>query len=442
MEDKSWVIKVNEDVSKLSEITGAEKRNWELHSIYKLPACVTDLNKNAYKPRAISFGPYHYGDPKLYPMEAHKHRALLHFLKKSRKPLDFYVCELNSVVRYLKDAYDSLDDKWEHDSEAFVQLMIRDGCFMLEVLRACSPNDSDGQATRAEDEGYAENDPIFSNHGKLYMMPYIKRDMLMLENQLPMLLLNKLLSPDEQAMNDEDEYINRLILQFSFPSTPHKRLGRCKHVLDAYRKSLLWEDPDIPKFETRPYIGFSVGGDDIVPSAAQLHEAGIVIQRNTTGSLTDISFSHGILRLPQIVVDDTSEPVFLNLIAFERFHVDAGNEVTSYISFMDDIIDNAKDVSLLHSREIIHNAIGSDKAVAQLFNSLSKDITLDPESHLIVVRKRANQYSKRHWNQWRANLIHNYFTSPWAILSVIAAIFLFGLTIVQTVYTIGQYYQS
>ncbi|MBA0571774.1 hypothetical protein Golob_002149 [Gossypium lobatum] len=134
--------------------------------------------------------------------------------------------------------------------------------------------------------------------------------------------------------------------------------------------------------------------------------------------------------------------MFLNLIAFERFHVGAGNEVTSYIFFMDNIIDNERDVALLHSTGIIQNALGSDKAVAHLFNSLSKDITLDPESSLDEVQKKVNKYCKKAWNEWRANLIHTYFRNPWAMLSLIGAIFLFALTIVQTVYTIYPYYHD
>jgi hypothetical protein len=103
---------------------------------------------------------------------------------------------------------------------------------------------------------------------------------------------------------------------------------------------------------------------------------------------------------------------------------------------MDNIIDNERDVSLLHSRGIIQNAIGSDKAVAKLFNSLSKDIALDPDSSLELVQRQVNAYCKKPWNAWRANLIQTYFRNPWAILSIVAALILFALTIVQTVYTI------
>ncbi|KAI3891935.1 hypothetical protein MKX03_031593, partial [Papaver bracteatum] len=66
------------------------------------------------------------------------------------------------------------------------------------------------------------------------------------------------------------------------------------------------------------------------------------------------------------MVDDTTESTFLNLIAYERFHVGEGSEVNACIFFMDRIIDSSKDVSLLHSKGIIKNALGSDKEVAKL----------------------------------------------------------------------------
>lgn len=219
-------------------------------------------------------------------------------------------------------------------------------------------------------------------------------------------------------------------------------MGKCLHVLDVYRKSLLLQEED-PRKTPRHHKTVSLDmerGEEIIRSATELHEAGIRMRKSRTQSLKDISFKGGVLKLPVIVVDDTTESMFLNLIAFERLHVGAGNDVTSYIFFMDNIIDNAKDVSLLHSRGIIQSALGSDKAVAKLFNSLSKDITLDPDCPLYSVHKRVNHYCRKSWNEWRANLIHTYFRSPWAILSLIAAAFLFALTIAQTVFTIYPYY--
>ncbi|XP_071916972.1 UPF0481 protein At3g47200-like isoform X2 [Coffea arabica] len=399
MGENSWVVEINDDVNRLSDITRDEEKAWQSHSIYKLPACVTDLvsdrKESVYKPRAISFGPYHYGESNLRPMEAHKKRALLHFIKRSRKPLEHYRRELSGVVKELKDAYDSLEDKWQQDSEAFLKLMIRDGCFMLEVLRASS--------TDLTKNGYASNDPIFSKHGMTYMLPYIKRDMLMLENQLPMLLLRKLhgvykqdaetsgvsVDSSEKSIELSEESVDMLILKFYSHSHSSAKLDKCLHILDAYRTILLWKDHDTQTQESTPHRKVENNNGDIL-SARELEESGIRIKKSQSTSLTDIQFdckwgilcNRGILKLPPICMDDVSETMYLNLIAFERFHAGAGSQVTNYIYLMDKLVDNAKDVNILQSHEILHNALGSDKALAQLINSLSKDVVLDRDSSL------------------------------------------------------------
>ncbi|KAJ6934012.1 hypothetical protein NC651_009158 [Populus alba x Populus x berolinensis] len=399
---------------------------WNKRSIYKVPASVTALNKAAYRPQTVSFGPYHYCDDQLKRMEEHKHRALHYFLKRSGKSLELFLQSLNEVVQDLKDSYDQLDKSWKDDTSKFLQLMILDGCFMVEIMRLAIQPSND----------YAADDPIFSSHGRVYTVPFIKRDMLIVENQLPMLVLYKLVAVESDGTKDE-ESVNKLVLAFcNDPDASVLMLGKCLHVLDLYRKSLIQKDPSRKRHQTRVRGGLHKDVNDIVRSAAEINEAGIRFKKSKTKSLKDISFHHGVIELPVVVVDDVTEALLLNLMAFERFHVGAGNEVTSYVFFMDNLIDNERDVSLLHSRGIIQNVIGSDKAVAKLFNSLSKDIALDPDSSLELVQRQVNAYCRKPWNAWRANLIQTYFRNPWAILSLVAALILFALTIVQTVYTI------
>ena len=117
-------------------------------------------------------------------MEQHKHRALLHSLKRFDKPLESYVESLFEVVQDLKDSYDLLDPVWNEDTDAFLQLMVLYGCSMIEILQTATHFVND----------YAFNDPIFSKPRRADMMPFFKCDMLMLENQLPMLVLQKLIA--------------------------------------------------------------------------------------------------------------------------------------------------------------------------------------------------------------------------------------------------------
>ncbi|ONK56302.1 uncharacterized protein A4U43_C10F6380 [Asparagus officinalis] len=102
----------------------------------------------------------------------------------------------------------------------------------------------------------------------------------------------------------------------------------------------------------------------------------------------------GVLTMPAITVDDATECQFLNLMAFERLHVDAGNTITSYVYFMDVMV-SAKDVAVLVSEGIIHNAVGTGKAVAELFNSLGRYVSLDSGSGLYDVLRSVDEYCTR-----------------------------------------------
>ncbi|CAA6668125.1 unnamed protein product [Spirodela intermedia] len=371
-----WAADIQREADKVSST--AESELWEKHSIYQVPGCIKQLNPQAYTPQVVSFGPYHHGSEPLTAMEPHKLRSHFHF----------FVAAVREVQQRLMDAYERLDKFWIENPDAFLKMMIIDGCFMLEVLRMATT----WSPTRAVAAEHLSKDPIFSPHGMLYTVPYIKRDMLMLENQLP-----------------------------SSSSTSSS-----------------------PSREARPQGGRR-GGDGLVGDEAERRRRAVPrerVQEPAEHSVPGGFLRGGVLILPEVVVDDLMEPMFRNLMAMERLHVGAGNEVTSYVFFMDRIIDSARDVELLQNCRIIQNAIGSDKAVAQLFNSLSKDVSLDPNGGLNEVHNQVSTYCQRRWNVWRANLMETYFRSPWAFLSLAAAVFLLVLTVAQTIFTVLQWHQG
>ncbi|XP_056176076.1 putative UPF0481 protein At3g02645 [Syzygium oleosum] len=217
-------------------------------------------------------------------------------------------------------------------------------------------------------------------------------------------------------------------------------MGKCLHVLDVLRKNLLL----LETMPNRDLLDLDCvrreKGQEIIRSATELKEAGIQLKKSETRCVKDISFADGVLRLPVIMVDDCTGPMFLNLMTFERFHFGAGNKVTAYIFFMDNIIDTEQDIALLRTQGIIQNFLGSNKEVADLFNSLTKDMTVFLDEGDESVQKKITEHCEKSCNMWRANLMHTYFRNPWSILSLIAALFLFALTIIQTVYSVlGNY---
>ncbi|PSS30631.1 UPF0481 protein [Actinidia chinensis var. chinensis] len=417
------------DVSRLSMDPVAL---WHKRCIYKVPASVKDRNQKAYEPQLASFGPYHHGKEHLMRMEEHKHRALFHFLRRSNKPLELYFACLLEVVQDLKDSYDSLDPSWQSDNR-FLQLMILDGCFMLEFLRCNTNNGPPGD--------YFGYDPIFSYHGELHILSIVRRDMLLLENQLPIMVLQKLVAAEAgEEAEEAEEHVHSLVCLFCYldPVTTLRGL----HMLDVARNFLV--GVEFPHFRTTRRERTYTNMIDLIGSAMDLHEAGIRFKWSRTGNVKDISFKDGVLSLPLVVVGNSTESSLLNLIAFERLHIGAGTEVTNYVFFVGCILKSARDVSLLESQDIIQKAIGSNQDIVEIFKSLSKEISRDHEDKLDQVYDQIIMYRSKLFHRVRAQIFHAYHVStewsPLAYWSIILAILLLALSVLQTAYTICRYY--
>ncbi|CAM0913172.1 unnamed protein product [Alopecurus aequalis] len=392
--EKSWTVDVEEllmqDDGSVDPLVEAAR--WRKHSIYRVPAHIKNgryVSQSPYEPQLVSLGPFYHGRSDLTPMEEHKQRALLHLVRRTGRPVGDLVEALEEVVEQLKDAYMDLDDKWRRDTDEFMRVMVMDGCFLLEVMRTAAEDGETGD--------YAASDPVFSRHGELYMFPHVRRDMLMMENQLPLLVLKRLVAVVSGADAATDDAINNMVLKFLslMPDPPVLCDGSLAlHPIDVCHRSLL---------HGQPRENCKGRKDEFVPSATELDQAGIQLMRSATRSLHDISFLRGVLYIPELTVDDYTEHKLFNLMAFERLHTAAGaNEVTAYVFFMDTIIRSTADAQLVCSKGIIWNGLGSDKEVAKMFNRLANRAVLDKLSPLRAVHGQVNNYCEKRWNQWRA----------------------------------------
>lgn len=213
------------------------------------------------------------------------------------------------------------------------------------------------------------------------------------------------------------------------------------HILDVYRKILVHDDF---KRENPPILIPQVEFVSTnIPAATELDKIGMRFTTSDSTSLLDISFQRDTLKLPQIVVDGHTKSLFLNLIALEQLHkiIVTRKKVTSYMYLMGCLVQAADDASLLQSRGIIVTTLPPYE-VTVLFRRMCKMISLDPDrldpeyiEMLRMVRTRFNKLS----NEWRKDLFQTYLKSPWAVMSLMAAILLFTLSIVQTIYTVLSY---
>ncbi|KAF5186809.1 putative transmembrane protein [Thalictrum thalictroides] len=111
--------------------------------------------------------------------------------------------------------------------------------------------------------------------------------------------------------------------------------------------------------------------------------------------------------------------------------------ITHYVILLDFLINTPKDVALLRSKGIIDNYLGSDEAVAQLFNKLPTNVIADVvDSPYYEHLNNMDAFYNKRWNKWKGNLKRIYFQNPWTIISLNAAIVLLICTITQTVCSI------
>ncbi|KAH0450091.1 hypothetical protein IEQ34_020783 [Dendrobium chrysotoxum] len=344
-------------------------------SITRVPKILTDVNSQAYEPKLVSFGPYHHNRSHLLPMEVSKSSALLQFhrrIARASKTPDDVLIAMRKVEPCLIASYNGLQvedadgdcfepgrfrrDDWLEKDE-FLKIMIVDGCFALEIMLA------DKRFAAGEQSEYDSHDPVFGAERMIYVVPDLKRDMLLLENQLPLLALTTLAAIEGSGIGD----VNTLIKAFynlSSASPEDRIIDKCFHILDLYRKVLTSEGEYLPSYE------------EMVQSATKLRNAGVLFCKSITNSFRDISFNGGILSLPQLKVDGTTESILLNVMAFERVHATIGNEVTSYVFFMDGLINKADDVAMLRNEQIIKGVEGSDENISNMFNNITKGVTL------------------------------------------------------------------
>ncbi|XP_026408835.1 UPF0481 protein At3g47200-like [Papaver somniferum] len=340
-------------------------------TISEVPIDIKAKNPSAYQPNMVSIGPYHFGKPHLMPMQVDKQRSLIHFLKRSSVPIESYLDKLKQVVTLLRESYEQLDHmkNWQDDN-IFIQLMLIDGVFLFEFLSVIRGNQNNYD--------YATHDPVFGYEGHMLIYDAVMQDLLLMENQLPYLVLSILLSVSEGL---PEQSVNGVLSWMMF--APKKGPGL--HLLDMYMKGLLDESQpskEKEKDEDKSHVRLS---------ASKLHKYGIQFKRVQSFNGIKFEKNTATLTLPSILINQHTVPRFLNLKAYELRT--GTKELNSYIDMLDCLIQSANDVSPLCSQGIIINSLGSDEAVVEVVKEITKDKERrDVDCMSSVVLKEMNDY--------------------------------------------------
>ncbi|KAK9268638.1 hypothetical protein L1049_000395 [Liquidambar formosana] len=469
IEDKTpeWVININNCLKEGPDYDSG--RSW---TIYRVPQNMREVYRNAYVPKIISVGPCHYEEQGRQVMEEHKMRYLLRLLggrlqengeqalpqvcngshledvEQAEEPVPKVrkvICleDLVGAMRELEQkTRDRYSEAFDINSDDFVQMMVVDGCFVVELLRLYHKFDKEEDV----------DDPIFTTR---WMLRTLQRDLLMLENQLPFFVLEELFKLTSLV---EEPSLVELTLKFFDPLLPRENTPqpnpkiKFDHMLHVFRSTFLSSVKDETsalvwrQLQTSASIPL-VRERQLIHCVKELQEAGVKLKKREDRQLLDINFEGRVLDIPPLYIDANTVPLLLNFVAYEQCDQKAKPFFTNFFMFFDSLINTAKDVEILHKNGIINHALGSDKDVASLFNKLCKEIVYDlDECYLSRQMKGVNDYCKAYyatkWHVWWTNLIRDYFSSPWTFLSLVAAITLLILTVTQTAYDVRGYYHS
>ncbi|KAM3714925.1 hypothetical protein ACJW31_01G370000 [Castanea mollissima] len=341
--------------------------------IYRGPPYLRKLEEH-YTPQVVSIGPFHRGNAELR-MEQRKLRYLKYFIQR----FEVFNISLKDLVRTIKECEESVR------------------CCYVETIRR--------------------------NNGasiETWLMNAIRFDLILLENQLPFFILEKLFHHAYasrssysrsfiQVMTFNYDYYNTQGISYS----PHLKM---KHFLDLIRTFWLLPSEKLPK-----------RGNHVVKHlhlATELYEAGLVFKKGTSSCLFDINFTKGALKMPPLTLDNSSETKAY---------------ITNCFILLGFLIRTNKDVNLLVRKGVMLNLLGNNDETRHLVSSLVDNVKYaDMNSDYYRVYKELKAFYWKSifpWHSWLETLQHDYFSSPCKVAWKITVIIFLVLTFLQTIYT-------
>ncbi|XBI50711.1 hypothetical protein VPH35_114077 [Triticum aestivum] len=407
----------------------------------------------------VAIDPYHHGKPHLQRMERVKHVAASQFLLESG---DLSVREVYNAVylvsgearrRYGQDSVVAgIDDA------DFVPMMFFDACFLLEFMHFIS----DEQLPFDEALSY-----VFRSNQEL-----IISDVMLLENQLPWLVLESLMGfssvpvqekmiisrmgkgltkrrhhiqtgPEEILSNlyeDEEEYkpphllgllrfykaSNKMATKASKKANKNdvfSTLNRLKARLIGAHKEM-----DVPSYNNMSMETLSQLS--ISPGATELAEIGIKVKAIKTGSPTEMDIRKGPLfgdlSFTPLALNVSNACLLANMAAFEVCTASwdlcdvQETAVFLYLALLGMLMDQKEDVRDLRRKHLVQGEL-TNQEVFDFFKSLTRHLPVGLSFLLVLTSIEKYQANRRIWVKAH-KFIYNNFKTISAVLSVVGVL--------------------
>ncbi|KAJ1699150.1 hypothetical protein LUZ63_007662 [Rhynchospora breviuscula] len=467
---------LREEIADLSEFMQqkldtlwSRKDEIESFTIFRIPRNIRKSKKNIFEPFVVSIGPFYHGKESLRTMEEKKWRLLRDFLSRGDDiSLNFCLLEMKALEEKTRRCYSETVDL---DSDGFVQMMLLDACFVLQYFLK-----------------YYEKKP-WSIFEVGWNWAFICSDLLLLENQIPFFVVLKLceigvkqehrgkfinfirsymaqeLTSISHVIPNPPLEINHLVHLCYHCSVPNPqiavvsrvksfnlsilKLWTANRIKDLLFCCLYWvlrrRLPPLSRSTLAiPNVKQNERSVMVIPCATELQDSGVKFRaKRKPRHMLDISFQYGVLEIPRFTINDNTKPLLMNLVAFEqcKFAEMKKSQLTSFVSFLDSLVNTTKDVLILQQCGVIENCLSSEEELTHFFNQLCQGLILADDHFLAELFKEVNRHYESSWNRQRARLIRDYFSSPWAVISLIAAFILLVLTCVQSFFAVYAYFR-
>ncbi|PUZ49933.1 hypothetical protein GQ55_6G019100 [Panicum hallii var. hallii] len=338
-------------------------------------------------PSVVAIGPYHHGRQHLQKMEEVKLAAAYYFCRSGFGAIP-RTCVL-SVAGAARGCYDTDDPSLTGLCDAdFATMMFLDGCFLLEYMAR-------------------DTSPVLLNRMTQSTGPSIEKDIFLLENQIPWLVLEALMVTEFMS-TDVHLFVDVMGAKF-LPGRAKAKGGWCGRCIPAALRR--WTDESRDGGSTGQYrpphllglLRFAQVGSmpenkviitgfpsSLSSSAVELAQIGVRLRQSREPWFGDMWFRRdlflfGELSLSPLFLNDVTACWLVNMAAelastsgatrasWWLVRSDDGFVVSSYLLVLAMLMDSDDDVQQLRAKRVLHSTF-SNKQALRFFKGLAQHL--------------------------------------------------------------------
>ncbi|KAL3736852.1 hypothetical protein ACJRO7_025736 [Eucalyptus globulus] len=218
-------------------------------SIFSVPAVLMSSDPDLYTPQQVAIGPYHHWRPEMYEMQRYKLAAVKRYQKQlQRIKFQSLVEQLVKLEPRVRACYHKYLD---FNGETLAWMMAIDALFLLEFLQIYAIKEGKMLSRVSSRMSH-----LVDIAGRKSAHNAILRDIVMLENQIPLFILRKMLEFQCASLDEADDMLLTMLMGFYKEISPFKlmealpniQVSVCAHLLDFLY------DIIVPKVEGQPEI--------------------------------------------------------------------------------------------------------------------------------------------------------------------------------------------